>query len=372
MSFKILLVHSFDIASGHPKFNAISYHRILSPHRVLSREFPEYECHHVPSSHGLGDEFLQNFSLVLFLRYIDNEEITPKLKSLGIPFGIDTDDYWHLPKTHVAYEAYQANDLPNKIIRSMTASDFVICTTPILQDKIMKINPNVHIIENGIDTMDAVWMPKKVESDRIRFGFLGGSTHIHDIYRISHSVCEAMYNKHFIAKCQVALAHHYVPGEPSNYVGYEKLLTDHFKALEFDYRKSLVLGHNPDGTNKPYRRLKFKPVEEFASLYNEIDVSLCPLESNEFNSCKSELKMIEAGFMDCAVMVSDVNPYSLICNTENSFMFSKGDFFYHAKRIMKEPRLIEEKKLALRETVKGYDLRLLSIKRNQLYKSIIK
>lgn len=372
MIYKVLLIHSFTVNEEKPVWNAISYHRILQPHRVLSREFPEYECHHVPSASGLTEEFLENFKLVIFLRAIDDMEIVPKLRKLGIKFGIDEDDYWILPTTNPAYEAYKANNYTNKIIESIKVSDFVICTTPILQDKIKELNPNVYIIENGIDSMDSAWIPKRTESERIRFGFLGGSTHIYDIYKISYSVVEAMKNNTFKKKCQIALAFQYKEGEPSNYVGYEKLLTDHFKTLEFDYRKKLLQGLNPDGTKQNYRRLQFKPVEEFATLYNDIDVSLCPLDNTEFNNCKSELKMIEAGFMGVSVMVSNVNPYSLICTPENSFMFDRGDFFYHAKKIMKEPNLIQDKSLALRETVVKYDLRLLSKKRNELYKEYIR
>lgn len=372
MSFKkVLLIHSFDLVSGDPKFNAISYHRVLMPHRVLSRNY-DYECHHVPSGVGLETEFLQNFQLVIFLRFIDDMEIVTKLKELDIPFGIDQDDYWVLPPKHTAYEAYVANDLTNRIIESIKACDFVITTTPILRDKIAPLNPNVHIIENGIDREDVAWQPNKIASDRIRFGFLGGSTHIHDIYTISHDVVTALKDNAFKKKGQIALAHTYVPGQPSNYVGYERLLTDNFNCLEFDYRKKLLQGLEPSGLNQPYRRLKFKPVEEFATMYNDIDVSISPLENTEFNSCKSELKMIEAGFMDCAIMLSDVNPYSLIATPENSFMFSKGSFNYHAKYILRNPSCLEDKKAALQETVAKYDLKLLAAKRNELYKSLIK
>ena len=368
---KVLCIHHFEVSQeGQPTFNAISYHRILQPHRVLSR-LTGCQVHHAPTSKGLEEEFLNNFELVIFLRFIDDMEIIPKLRKLGIKCGIDQDDYWTLPKHHVGYQSYLDNDMTNKIVNSIKACDFVITTTPILQDKIKELNPNVHVIENGIDTQDASWQIRKEQNERLRFGFLGGSTHFHDLYKISHSVVEAINDNLFKKKCQIALAHSYTPGEPSVFVGYEKILTDHFKSLPFEYRKRLLQGLNPDGTNEYYRRLQFKPVEEFGVLYNQIDVSVCPLESNEFNSCKSELKMIEAGFMDCAVMVSDVNPYSLIATNENSCKFERGDFRYWAKRLLKGNEL-QEKKHALRETVAKYELSLLSEKRKQLYESIIK
>jgi hypothetical protein len=373
---KILLIHSFEIEENEqPKFNAISYHRMNKPHQVLTRLYPECEVVHTPTAQGLSDEFLSNFDIILFLRFIELEEhidtIIEQLNRLGIPFGVDTDDYWHLPKNHLASTSYIENKLTDVIIKSLKSATFVICTTPILQDKIKELNPNVHIIENGIDTEDTSWQINKTESDRVRFGFLQGSTHIHDLYLINHDVVKALENKQFQEKGQIALAFYYKKGEPSIFVGYEKILTDHLKVLSLDYRKKLLLD-NFDGINEPYRRLAFRQVHEFGEMYNEFDISVCPLEKNMFNSCKSELKMIEAGFMDCAVMVSNVNPYSLIATKENSFMLDDKDFFYWSRYILNNPNCIADKKAALKETVQRYNLSTLAHKRYELYKSIVK
>jgi glycosyltransferase involved in cell wall biosynthesis len=370
---KILLVHSFEVEDDKPKFNAISYHRMNKPHQVLSRLFPEFEVVHTPRAVELSDEFLLNFELVLFLRYIDLlnniDPIVSQLKRLGIKFGVDTDDYWVLSKNHLAAKAYEENKLTEAIIKSLKVCDFVICTTPILQDKIKELNKNVYIIENGIDTEDSSWQIRKNPNDRIRFGFLQGSTHIHDLYLISHDVVKSLKSPLFKEKGQIALAFYYKHGEPSITVGYERILTDSLSVLDARYRNNLILG-NTDNSSQPYKRLPFRPVHEFGEMYNDIDISVSPLEDNEFNACKSELKMIEAGFMGCAAMVSNVNPYSLICNKDNSFMFSERDFFYWSRYILNNPNCVEDKKAALKETVAKYDLRLLAVKRKELYNLI--
>lgn len=372
---KILLVHSFEVNDEVPKFNAISYWRMNKPHQVLSRLYTEFECVHTPRAVELSDEFLEQFQVVLFLRYIDLEEnidtIVNQLKRLNIPFGVDTDDYWHLPDNHLAIKGYKEHGLTEAIIKSLKLATFVICTTPILRDKIKEINKNVYIIENGIDTEDTVWQVNKTPSDRIRFGFLQGSTHIHDLYLISHDVVKSLESKQFKEKGQIALAFYYKNGEPSITVGYERILTNHLKALDPTYKKNLVLGIE-DNSSQPYKRLPFKLVHEFGEMYNDIDISVSPLERNEFNACKSELKMIEAGFMDCAAMVSNVNPYSLICNKDNSFMLSERDFFYWQRYILNNPQCLVDKKAALKETVSKYNLSLLAVKRKELYESLIK
>lgn len=370
---KILLCHSFEVKDGQPEFNAISYHRINKPHQVLTRLYPEFEILHTPRIGDLDVNFLKNFEIVIFLRFIDLYEnldsTVKKIREAGCKIGLDIDDYWYLYKGHLAEKAYIENKLTEAIIESIKESDFVITTTPILQDEIKKLNKNVVIIENGIDPEDSSWQPNKQESERIRFGFLQGSTHVQDLYLINHDVVKALETKDFQNKGQVCLAFYYKNNEPSVYVGYEKLLTNYLNVLSPKYKMELLLNQS-DGLKEPYRRLPFKPVHEFGTMYNEFDVSVCPLVDNHFNNCKSELKMIEAGFMDCAVMVSDVNPYSLIATKDNSFLFSERDFFYHQKFILKNPSCLLDKKAALKETVKKYDLRLLSEKRKELYETI--
>ena len=64
-------------------------------------------------------------------------------------------------------------------------------------------------------------------------------------------------------------------------------------------------------------------------MYEEVDVALIPMEHGVFNSCKSELKLIEAGWTKCAAIVSDVLPYAphvvhevnaLVCNEKEGWM----------------------------------------------------
>jgi hypothetical protein len=76
--------------------------------------------------------------------------------------------------------------------------------------------------------------------------------------------------------------------------------------------------------------------------------------------------------MDCAVMVSDVNPYSLIANKDNSFLLSERNFFYWQRYILNNPSCLQEKKAALKETVAKYELSKLAVKRKELYEWVIK
>lgn len=375
---KILLVHNFQLNEhGDRKYNAVSYYRMLKPNIVLHRLYNDIEFTEIPMfNDNVEDSFLQEFNLVLFCRHIDNPEHTAnRLNKLGIKFGLDEDDYWFLPDNHILYPHYIQHQIPKLIIDSIKVAHFITCTTPYLADKVKEINPNVYVIENGIDTHDEVWKPNKSEAKRIRFAFTQGVTHIHDIGLISDKVAKALYDVKFYSKGQIVLTgFNAEPNQESIYIGYERMLTDSLKTLEkyeplyCDQLKRLI---TPKEINKPYRRIEAMDVFDFPEVYNHIDISVIPLQDNEFNSCKSELKLIEAGFKDCAAMVSNVKPYTLVANKQNSFLLSDKNFFEWQRYILNNPSIVIDKAQQLKEDVKKYSLDLLSQKRYEIYKNFV-
>ena len=79
---------------------------------------------------------------------------------------------------------------------------------------------------------------------------------------------------------------------------------------------------------EPYKRVAWKPFNEYMTIYNDLDVLLAPLENSKFNEAKSQIKFIEAGWMDTLFIGSNVvsyNPYvrdgynGLLCNNQNDF-----------------------------------------------------
>ena len=49
----------------------------------------------------------------------------------------------------------------------------------------------------------------------------------------------------------------------------------------------------------------------YAEGYNEMDICIAPLKDNKFNKCKSQLKLIEAGFFRKSIIVSNIHPYTI-------------------------------------------------------------
>ena len=368
---RILLIHSFQIQNAKPVFNAVSYYRMNKPNEVLQRLYPEFEFTHAHTEEILPDEYLKEFNLVIFCRQIHNDKgIIDQLNKLDIPFGLDLDDYWYLCEDHILQEHYDLNDITNKIIESIKVAHFVTCTTEILANKIKEHNKNVYVIENGIDTDDQVWQNNHIESKRIRYGFTQGSTHIPDVYSIHQDIQQSLYNQDFYNNCQITLTGWSgVKKEQSIYVAYERMLTDNLNTLsvERDYINKLKDYRTPNGISKPYRRIESLSVYKFAKIYDEIDISVSPLLDNEFNNCKSELKMIEAGFKGCAIICHNVNPYSNLMTKDNSFDLTEKSFYEWSKYILNNPSIVKDKANQLTLDVQRFSLDLLTDKRKELY-----
>lgn len=369
---KVLLIHHLiKVNDTQVTFGAVDYYRMQKPFEVLGRNYDV--MYRTADSLKLEDEFIKSHDLVIFSRTIPQYAID-KLNELCIPFGLDLDDYWYLPQEHILYESYKQNKTPELIINSIKAAHFVTCTTEILAEKIRPLNPNVHIIENGIDTEDTMWKPEKIKSGRVRFGFTGGTTHIPDVDLVAKDVARSLYDNKFYHNGQVVLCGFNAEfNQPSIYVGYERMLTDDLKPLKFEreYLHSLKTLHLVDGRNKPYRRIWNKDISEFPTVYDEIDVVLAPLKDSEFNRCKSNIKMLEAGFKDCGVIVSDIPPYSPLATKKNSFLLSEKNFFEWQRYILLNPNALEDRKAQLRQDVEKFSLKKLSKKRFEIYESCV-
>lgn len=397
---KILLVNS-------PNFGGVEYYRMINPCNVVNELYPEFEFTSVGGINmdyveierekfldketGLTkeithpeplripiDDFLKQFDLVHFCRGIDmyNEpNNAERLNRLGIPFGLDLDDYWFLPKWHILYNDYVKANQDYAIIQAIESAHFVTCTTPILAKSISEFNKNVYIIENGIDDRLECWHPDFETTNKMRFGFYQGTTHYENIRLAAPDINKLLKNDKLMQKAQVVLSGFMAVGndKPSFYIGYEKLLTNDLSLIkdkkykEFLYK--CINDGNEDWMDQPYWRCWGTQIDNWGYTYNFTDVSLVPMIPNTFNRHKSELKMIEAGFKGKAVIVSDENPYKILANEDNSFLVrGRYSFYKQIKYCIDNPNAVKDKANQLYQDVKErYSLKKLAEKRKQVY-----
>jgi len=296
------------------------------------------------------DNFLKQYDIVHFHRalpfvvngnlhqaYLENADIIfNKLKSLDIISVMDLDDYWEPGKEHPAYELIKKEDLANKIKENIKKADYVTTTTPIFASEISKLNKNVIVLPNAIDPSERQFKPNLEETTKkLRFGWLGGSSHYHDLKLMNDNVTR--FIKDNSEETQFVLCGFDLRGNiteinkdtgeqktrkilphESIWARYEEAFTKNYGNLSEDYTKKLKkydreFDEDSKIKTEMYRRVWTKPITTYASNYNLFDVSMAPLKEHMFNKVKSQLKVIEAGFHKKALIAQNFGPYQIDC-----------------------------------------------------------
>jgi glycosyltransferase involved in cell wall biosynthesis len=326
------------------------------------------------------------------------------LNSLGIATVCDIDDYWMPGKEHPIHDIIRFNKINEKIIANLKVAKYVTTTTTIFADEIMKLNKNVIVFPNAINPEESQFKQPTPESDKLRIGWLGGSSHLHDIQLLDQSFSKLSQYKD---KLQFVLCgfdtrgtiteiiqetgehkkRNILPHE-TVWAQYEKIFTQNFSYLSDEY-KNYLLKYNqevyPNENQESYIRIWTKPVTSYAKNYSKFDVSLAPIKNTMFNRMKSQLKVIEAGFYKKAIIASDLGPYTIdlkhcLKNGEfvdgNALLVDENrnhsDWAKFIEKLVKNPNMAKDMGERLYETVKDtYDLKVVTKTRAEFYKSII-
>ena len=402
-------------------YTGVEYYRMVNPHFMLQELYPEYNFIVTPKQDfDLDNEVLNSiktreervqfikdlikpFDLILFNRDVP-KPARDLIKEEGKDYAFDLDDYWILPGYHLLYDHYQKNDIKTLTEDSIREAKFVICSTPILADKAKPFNENVYVIENGLNFEEETWKTNKTESNRLRFGFTQSGSHYEDMKVMFKSIRRALENPLFQRCGQIVACGFQKPKDPAEFdkeimiyksfgketTELEKQKEESIKALKWEktnvsqaieveitdgfrlihnkvYSSCLFKWAEYNDRNEVYRRMTSTNVLEFGNVYNEFDVSVTYLKDKVFNSCKSELKLLEAGAKGKAIMCNHIKPYTYVANDKNSFDLFKKTFNEWSIYLIKNPNLVSDSASQLREDVQKYDLKKLSVKRNEIY-----
>ena len=250
---------------------------------------------------------------------------------------MDLDDHWSPGQHHPAHRIIKENGLDKKIATNLRLARNITTTTSLFAEEIKKLNKNnIFVLPNAIDTNEKQYTPTPEKSDRIRIGWLGGSSHLKDLETLK-GVVSSLKSGDYLDKVQFVLCGYDLRGtvtmfdqktgkqtqrpikpHESVWYKYEQIFTDNYSIVSEDYKKHLLSFKQeeyPNVENEPYRRVWTKPISTYASNYNLFDVSLAPLEENVFNEVKSQLKVIEAGFHKKALIAQDFGPYQIDMET---------------------------------------------------------
>jgi len=385
--------------------------RSVDPHVMLQNMYPDdfhVDIDYQPKIND--DNYWRQYQIVHVHRNIGQSyEQTPtiinKLKSMGIVVIVDLDDYWLPGKEHPIHTLIVQDKIHEKIINNLKAASYVTTTTSIFADEIKKFNKNVVILPNAINPNESQFKQPNEESNRIRIGWLGGSSHLHDLKLLEGFVSK---NSDLKDKVQYVLCGFDTRGtvteinqqtgerrqraikpEETVWARYEEIFTNKYNIIDERYKKFLMEfreDENLDVIDQGYRRVWTKPITTYAMNYSKFDISLAPIKDHIFNRVKSQLKVIEAGFYKKALIASEVGPYTIdlkhslkngVFGDGNALLVSENrnhsDWAKYIKKLVYNPNLVVDLGERLYETVKDtYDLKNVTKTRQSFYKSIIK
>jgi glycosyltransferase involved in cell wall biosynthesis len=408
----------------------VSKFRSVEPHMKLQELYNE-EFHVDIVTAGTMDfswddsSYLKKYDIIHFHRtlpkiingqlthvYLDEMySVLNKIHALGIITIMDLDDYWEPSREHPAYQMIINDKLPQKIKENIKKVNYVTTTTPIFAKEISKLNKNVIVLPNSIDPNEKQFTPKPEKTNKkTRIGWLGGSSHFHDLILIGGSVSRFLNetkedsqmvlcgfdtrgNITEIDKNTKQQKTRKIKPKESVWARYEEMFTKNYGIINEGYLKQLEKFDQPsdkqfNDLDEVYRRVWTKPITSYASNYNLFDISMSPLKEHSFNKNKSQLKVIEAGFHKKALIAQDYGPYQIDCvplieyggkiNEKGNAILvetrkNHKDWYKALKKLNDNPGLVELLSNNLYETVKDkYHIDTVTHTRAEFYKTLVK
>jgi len=328
---KILILVPSWSDSKQSTINGVDYHRLLVPHQVISAKYANdvdlYQVGEIDSDiidNVDSVEFLKRFDLVVANRTLSkfgkSKPIIDKLKKANVPYVIDMDDDINLPTWHILYKDHSMQGISEDIRHSINGAVAITCTHLELAKNINK--KPFFIVPNGINPADQFKLAP-TNNDRLTFGWSGSVTHFEDILLMYDSLKYLYSDNRYNFKMV--------------YGGYNSQDDTSNAMLS-------VLSNKGNANEQQFAVFATTDVHNYARFYNLIDVALIPLRDNKFNSMKSNLKLIEAGFKKKAVICSGVNPYLPMLNHGKNCLISKSkhDWYRNMIKLIQNPNLVSD------------------------------
>ena len=322
------------------KTSGVGYHRIIMPIVNMQKDY----C---LMTDTLSEEtFEGNYDIVVMNRMLANvtpEQMDNWRKKYGFKLVVDNDDFWHLDPSHLLYERYILNNIPQQIIDWIHIADLCTVTHERLAEEVKAYNSNIEIIPNAIPYGEEQFKDFKKDSDLVRLFWSGSGTHGKDMEILRNP----MKRVNFPVRTVIA---GYNEGEKPIWDGMIAAFTNGLKL-------------NPTIYN-------YNEVTSYMAAYADSDISLIPLVNSKFNSMKSNLKVLETAAKKNPAIVSNVHPYRGFypaCHVNN-----QKDWYYWIKLLVNDPDARKDYGKALFEYCnKNFNLHEVNKHRFAIYSKLI-
>jgi glycosyltransferase involved in cell wall biosynthesis len=289
------------------------------------------------------------------------------VKENGCLFHYDTDDLLtDLYTGHRLYKVYTDGKLGDLTKMIYSQADIVSVTQRKFAERIAPyVKGTLVVIKNAIDFDLPCWnFPRRKVKNLTRIGWVGGIHHEQDVKQVP-SIALGVNAK--VGPEKVAWGFFgrppLAPGDKGDWQqdvwdNYEKILTQGIK-------------------HRNYRVYPGMSSDTYGLMYTNIDVSIAPLEWNEFNDSKSEIKAMECGRYGIPLVATDCGCYDeIIENGVTGYLIDKNNPRSEWVRILskciKDKKHVEEMGRNLKElTDERFDINKHVGDRLELYKGLI-
>jgi len=309
-----------------------SYYRAWSPFEKIQEQFPnliEFKYTENPLEVDLdkkeegtnGYEDL-HWCDVFFTQNLSNYGGPATIRAIGLAkeFGkfvwYDTDDLLtNIYDDHRLKQVYLDNDLENLTKYSYSNADLVTVTQKKFAERVSPFcTGTLAVIKNAIDYSLPAWCaPKRPTSKKkiTRIGWVGGIHHEADVKEFS--LVPAMVNQRAGNERVHWGFYGRPPKDPNNKDDWQQDVWD-------NYERTLLRGFRGARNWDVFQALS---AADYGIMYSNIDVAIAPLQNNEFNDSKSDIKVAECGRYKVPLVATDVGCYSdTIINGQTGYLIS--------------------------------------------------
>lgn len=317
--------------------DGVGYYRNFMPHLTIND--PDFEIETRLMMDGtlnlLDENYIRQFNIVFYNKSIPFAKpeyhiaFRELLRKYNIKLIFDIDDYWILNSTHLNYDMWKKSKADEAVVVNLKGADCVTTTTTIYANRIKEETSKVAVLENGVNLEEQQWVFNRRPSDKIRFLWGGGISHMYDLRLMIKSF--ESFDKNFLKKSQVFMCGYdlrirtpkgmIMRSDPrsNQWSFFEDIFTNKGRYITNNKHRDYLhqyddsnYGINEEFINEFYQRRWTRPIMLYGHMYNEADVCLSPLKNNNmFNYYKSNLKVIEAGAHHCPIIASNYGPYTV-------------------------------------------------------------
>jgi len=259
-----------------------------------------------------------------------------KLKHRKV-FLTEIDDYFlSLPAKNQASPYWKpGSDMVGYVIDQFRESDGLIVSTPYLAELYRKFNTNIRVVENVIDL--SLWRPHHNHGDEVKIGWVGGGTHEDDLEIVKDVVFELLEE-------HKNLSFHFLHGVPRFFRDIPRIKAD----------------------------LSFRSIDKYPRWVMKagFDIGIAPLEDNNFNRGKSNLRWLEYSAMGIPTVASPLPHFveSIKEGETGLIARSHDEWKYNLKKLIEDKELRHSIGLNARKQVESrFSMRTL----RDTYKSVL-